>query len=524
MIISRLNLNFHYIRFGILLGLCLVVSSAAAEGSNTKPEKLSPQQLTRLLVEQGGNVYYGGLLLSAGDTLAGPVVVIDGSLDIQHGALLSGDAWIINGKLILNGSARLDGRAKLVNSADFLSRRAVISKGIRYYKCECRLNDEKYEQEGELLFIKHEDPRAIKTKLTIEPGQLTRVDYDFLHIGLKRQNPRHKKPHLRGHALLHFSLTTEKRGYLGFDVDVAIPFRGERSDILVQAYKKTVSNDFWQLSAGENAAILFLAGYDFADYYEQRGGGLGLKFRCNNYISLQTMVSYHQDVSMITRDVWTVRDGDSKKRPNPAIDRGNNLTAAVTMTYDSREDVYRPGDARLVHLRVEKGFADGPGDFSYLAFTAEAAWFNRLPFGLHWDMRGRLFSSFDRIPRQASQSLNGYGGLRGLDDIPFPIPRGDRLALFSGELRAGLPQLPVIKYLYTTWDAVMFTDIGLLAEADNKKAPLGFLDAPFDNWKKTVGLGISGQSIFPYLGIYIAQDLDRDHRDPRVIIRLNRSF
>jgi hypothetical protein len=523
MIISRLNSAAHYIRIGIIV-LGLAFSTASAENSRAKPNKLSSRELTHLLEKQGGEVYYGGLLIPAADSLAGPVVVIDGALDIQDGALLSGDAWIINGKLILNGTARLEGRAELVNSSDFLSRRAVIRDGIRYYKCECRLNDEKYEQEGKLLFVKHEDPRAIKTKLTIEPGQLTRVDYDLVHVGLKRQNTRHKKPHIRGHALLHFSLTTEKRGYLGFDVDVAIPFRGEQSDILVQAYKKTFSNDYWQLSPGENSAMLFLAGYDFADYYEQRGGALGLRYHYSNSLCLQTMVSFHQDMSMITRDLWTVFDANHKRLPNPAIDRGDNLTAEVDVTYDSREDVHHPGDARFGRLQVEKGFADGPGDFSYTTFTVETAWFNRLPYGLHWDMRGQLFSSFDRIPRQASQSLNGYGGVRGLNNSPFPVPRGDRLALLSGELRAGLPQLPVIKYLYTSWDAVLFTDIGLLAEASHKKAPLRFLDTSFDNWKKTVGLGISGQSFFPYLGIYLAQDLDRNRRNPRLIVRFNRSF
>jgi hypothetical protein len=37
-------------------------------------------------------------------------------------------------------------------------------------------------------------------------------------------------------------------------------------------------------------------------------------------------------------------------------------------------------------------------------------------------------------------------------------------------------------------------------------------------------LGISGESFMPYLGLYVAQDLDRDRFEPRVILRFERSF
>jgi hypothetical protein len=92
------------------------------------------------------------------------------------------------------------------------------------------------------------------------------------------------------------------------------------------------------------------------------------------------------------------------------------------------------------------------------------------------------------------------------------------------ELRKRLPTLPIFRWLFTSWDAVAFSDIGLLARAANPKSPFGFLDTPFNDWKKSAGIGISGESFLPYVGIYIAQDLDRARRNPRVIVRLTRSF
>jgi hypothetical protein len=140
------------------------------------------------------------------------------------------------------------------------------------------------------------------------------------------------------------------------------------------------------------------------------------------------------------------------------------------------------------------------------------------------DLRGKLFSAFGPVPGQLSRSLGGYGGVRGGRDMPFTVARGDRLALLSVEVRRRLPDMRYIGAIMSTWHLLVFMDVGLLDDADRKSSPLGFLDTGLDEWRKTVGLGISGESFLPYFGLYVAQDLDRDRFEPRFILRFNRSF
>jgi|GEM_PF-2455940 len=522
---ARLS-NVAAIAFRGALVLCGFFAAASLAVGETidKPQKLSPKKLTQLLKDSAQEVFYGGVMVPTGDTLAGPIVVIAGALDIQNGGVLAGNAWIVNGRLILNGSARVIGRVDLVNSREYLSRQAEITGGVHYYACECRLDDEQFEQHGRLIFKKHENPRAIKTKLSLSAGEASRVDFDVIQVGLIRQNPRHKKPHVRGHALLHIPLRKNSRGFLGFDIDFALPLKGKRVDLLVHGFKKTYTNDDWQIPRGENGWILHLAGNDYADYYERQGGALGLRICPHEHIRVETVVSLQRDVSLRTKSAPSLFYPHRRLRDNPPIDEGERLAATGSFTYDPREDAARPGNAWFFACWIEKGIADGPGDFSYTAFSADLRRYTHLPLGLQWDMRARIFSAFDRLPRQVTQSLNGYGGIRGLDDDPFAVHRGDRLALLSGELRAGLPELPVFRWLFSRWDLVFFSDVGLLARARNEKSPLGFVEAPFRDWKKTVGIGISGESFLPYVGVYLAQDLDRGRRNPRVIVRIMRSF
>lgn len=510
-----------------LLALLILVTSAApaaTAGTREKPEKLSHKKLTELLDTLEKQVYYGGCMIPKGDTLGGLVVVVAGALDIQDEGVLLGDAWVINGKLILNGSALIDGSVKMVNSSDYLSHDARITGDVEYYRCECRLDDETFESDGEVVFLKHEDPTAVKTKLAIKSGSPSRVDYEIVRLGLERRNDRHEEPYIRGHALLHVPIWKESGGHCGFDIDIAVPLGGEKLTLLIRGFKQTETNDAWMVSRLENGLIVLCSGDDFSDYWERRGGELGLQCRPSETLELAALLSMQEDVSLEAMSIPSLFYSKDKYRENPAIDDGDRLALAFRIMHDSREDEAWRKNAWLLGLWIEKGFSDGWGEFSYTAFDIDINRYNYLPRGMTLDLRAKLFSSFDSVPKQISRSLNGYGGIRGARDIPFEVQRGDRLVLFSVEVRKRLPDLWLIKSLFSYWDLLLFSDIGLLAEAENKTAPLDFLEAPFDEWKKTAGVGISGASFLPYIGLYMAQDLDSESFSPRVILRLERSF
>ncbi len=469
-------------------------------------------------------VYYGGLMIAAGDTLGGPVLVIKGSLDIQNGGVLSGDAWVINGDVILSGSAEITGMANIVNGSDYLSHNARVVGGIRYYCCECRLDDAVYEDSGKVVFVREEDPRAVRIRPALRPGGPTRVDYEIARVGFTRENDRHRKPYTKAYGFLNVPLWKDSGGFLGFDVAVSIPVRGDGLRLLLNGFKRTESNDIWQIGRLENGFIVTISGDDYLDYWERRGGEVGLAWKVSGYSRVTGSVSYQEDVSLSAMKIPCLLRSTGRYRENPGIDEGERLAIALSYVYDGRDEEDWRRNAWRFDLEYEKGLKAAGADFSYDAFGIDARRYQYFGGTYRVNLRGRLFSAFNRLPGQLKRTLGGYAGVRGARDIPFPVEKGDRMALFSIEARRRLPDLWGIRYIFSSWDILVFSDIGLLADAEDESSPFGFLDARWEEWIKTVGLGISGQSFLPYIGLYVAQDLGRDVFEPRVILRFEESF
>ncbi|HMA77495.1 MAG TPA: BamA/TamA family outer membrane protein [Candidatus Krumholzibacteriaceae bacterium] len=511
----------------VILGLLFQYRHLSADGSSNDKEKaveLSPEELTDIVKDHKNSVNYGPFMISRGDTLDGTLIIIDGSLDIQSGGLLDGDAWIINGRLVLTGNARVTGRIKLVNSDYFESRRAEIEGGVYYYKCACRLDSRQFEENKEILFIKKEDPHALKTKYSLKPGYPCRVDYNILRAGFERHNNKHKDPYTSWYARLLVPIWKETGGFLGFNAQIKIPFFSEKLNFVARAFKKTATNDKWQLSRLENGAIVEICGDDFADYYEKRGGEIGVIYDSGNTLTVESVLLFENDISLKARSIPSIFRGDDKFRENPAIDDGKRVSLRIDLNFDNRDESgWKYGGWKLGFL-FEKGIADGPGDFSYSAFKMITNRYNEIKGGFKFDVGFKLFSSFDEIPQQLTHSINGYGGIRGVEDYPFTVHRGDRLALLSGELRRDLPKLPFLDILFTRAELLLFSDIGILADSNNKGSPLGFLSKSFEEWRKSAGVGISGKSFLPYIGIYIAEDIESKNFTPRIIVRAQRSF
>jgi hypothetical protein len=518
-------------RSALLLMLAIVlpipspaVRADAGDGMEKEQEKVKPQELTSMVDLPSREVHYGGLMIAAGDTVAGPVVVIKGSLDIQSGGILIGDAWVVNGRLILTGTASIVGKATIVNGSEYLSHDARIENGIEYYRCECRLDDEEFEESGEVSFIKHEDPRAVRTKLAFKPGRPTRVDYEIARLGFTRENDRHRNPYTKAYAFMHVPIWKDSGGFLGFDAGVSIPLAGEGLRLEVAGFKRTESNDTWQIGRLENGFIVLNTADDYLDYWERRGGEMGLLWKLSDYTSIAGFVSYQEDVSLEAMRISSLLRSTKRYRENPVIDDGERLAVDLRFGYDGRDDEGWRRSSWRFDLWLEKGIDSGPADFSYEAFDIDMARYQYLGRSSQIDLRGKVFSTFSRVPGQLMRTLSGYAGVRGARDIPFAVEKGDRLALFTIEARTRLPDVWGMRSIFTYWDLLVFSDVGLLAEAENKESPFGFLDTPFESWVKTAGLGFCGQSFLPYVGFYIAQDLGRDKFEPRAILRFEQTF
>ena len=519
----------HVLRFLSVICAVLLVPGPSLAQTADRPGKFSPKHLTKELQGLNADIFYGGTMIASGQMLRGPIVVIDGSIDIQDGGVLEGDTWVVNGSLVITGSGRLTGRVVLVNSEMYLSHSGTVTGGATYYTCECRIDAKTYEEDGELTFVKEEDPMAIKTKFAWGIGKPTRVRYNVARVGLRHGNKLRRDPHTRWEAMIDIPLYADtQHGFLQFDVNAQCPLGSNRYKILAGGYKTLHTEDSWQVSRTENALLLFLTSNEFANYYEKRGAFLGLEWQLHPFVKVDAMGFFQQDVSMIKSRVLTLFGNKDNLPPNPPIDQGARGALRLGFVFDSREDRDYPQNAWYLGCSLEPGRlvtdAAGDADLNYTAFTIEANRYTRLPFGLQWDIGTRLSSSFTQIPTQLSQTLNGYGGIRGTDDAPFPVVRGDRMVRLSTEFRVGLPDAPVVRWFYTQWDLLVFADAGYLTEATNPTSTFGWLDTSFRNWKKSVGVGVSGESIGPYVGLYVSREIDGDRDRPRFIVRLERSF
>jgi hypothetical protein len=292
----------------------------------------------------------------------------------------------------------------------------------------------------------------------------------------------------------------------------------------------TESEDFWQVGRLENSTLLILTTNEYADWYEKRGGELKLEWRPDPYVTVAATGFYQHDISLRRTRTWTVFGDHDHLPDNPSIDDGDRRGARLSLVFDSRDDENYSGSAWRLFGNVEAGrltadSTDGP-DLDYTVFTLGAYRYNMLPWMSALDLGARLFSSFGDIPAQLTQSLGGWAGVRGTSDAPFVIRRGDRLMLLSAELRRELPLLPVLDWIYSRWDFVLFADAGFLTVAEHSSRPFHFLETTMGEWKKSVGLGVSGDAFIPYLALYVAQELDTvgDRPSPRFILRMRKSF
>ncbi len=500
---------------------CLLASPAHGFG---KPAKISPEQLTRQFAGDGFSVHYGDLSLTHDTSVTGNILVLEGSLDLGGGSRYDGDAWIINGDLIIGGQARINGNLHIVNGDVFQSRDATIKGHIRRYTCPCALDRNHFRTTDEIVFLKTERTNAYPLQLSGYPGPQNRVDYLSLHLGLKHGALDGPQNHWRGRVHLITSFRDNTRGYLGFDVELFVPLKTKRLDLHIRGFKKTTTNDDWQYTIAENSWAGTITHNDFFDYYERAGGYVGVIARPFSSWRIDGGVYIDHSTSLVTKSSPALFNNDRPLRNNPPVDEGDIAGATIGIEYDTRLFPSRLSNAWFARVEVDAGTGIGPGDFEYSTVTLDVRRYNRLLRGLNVDLRGRVFTTRDNIPRQRTQSLNGYAGVRGLHDIPFDDRRGDRLALFSAELRVGMPQIRYLEILYTRWNIVTFADIGILKLHGDRYGAWEFLESDWDEWGKSVGIGISGESFVPYLGFYVAQDLDRDNKRPRFIIRFARPF
>ena len=507
--------------------------TSARTSTETSASEISARDLTAQFQGLDARIVEGDLGVAAGDTVSGPLVILRGALEMERAAFVAGDVWVIGGSVVMSRLSRISGTVTLINSEVYAAEGARVGRLERHF-CDCQLDGVSYRSQGNLVFVQRQERSndvaagASRWGYVIAPARPTRVRFDVLQLGMKYGNDQRRDAHFRFRFTVDIPVYPDTpHGFLQGAAGAIVPLSGEELTLRVNGYKSLHTEDTWQVNRLENSLLLVITSNEFANYFEKRGGEARITWSPSRGLGFTLSGFLQQDVSMPNGDVITIF-GDKDHLPeNPPVNDGVRGAVGLDVVYDTRIDRFYPYNAWRIGFDLEFGRLDpdsaGAGNVDYTALTMVANRYTRLPLAIQWDIGARVSTAFDPIPYQRYQTLNGYGGVRGANNEPFDIVRGNRLAWLSTEFRRELPPLPGFDWVYARWDFLVFGDIGLLAEVPDDAGAFDFI-ADMSGWIKTVGFGISGESFPPYLGIYLAQQIDGDRKNPRVIVRLARSF
>lgn len=293
----------------------------------------------------------------------------------------------------------------------------------------------------------------------------------------------------------------------------------------------TATNDDWRVGLNETSLTAFMGGYDYLDYYKQKGWGAYILARSNRYFEGGVAFSDDRFNSVTKETNWALFGAGDRFRANPPVNIQNGLPvdtlniSALTFTaaFNPKRLVLAKDFTFTLSAIAE--IADpgiGDSDFKYEKYTGELISYINLEPGGMFKYRLRMSSITGEAPQFKQLYLGGVGTMRAL---PFKSMSGNQMLLSNAELQFGSP-----KYSSEGW--IDFDDIYLslfldsgwtdfdpkLTSSDNPFS--GLSRFKFSELKHNGGIGV-GTS---FIRCELAWDLNNTGRAPVFWLRLNPTF
>lgn len=366
--------------------------------------------------------------------------------------------------------------------------------------------------------------------------RFNRVDALFLGLSQERMQWYQNDdflgiPDIQMHGLLGYSFGQKDWQYtIGLEKLV-----GWNNHVMVggEYHNAASTNDEWRVGLNETTLTAFAGGYDYLDYYKQKGWGLYVLARTKRFFEGGIAFNDDRYNSLNKETNWALFGAGDRYRANPPVDLQNGApvdTATISaLTFSAS---YNPKRLLLsrnftLSLNATAEFADlGIGrssDYDYSKYTGELiSYLNFEPGGV-LKYRLRMSSITGQAPRFKQLYLGGVGTLRAL---PYKsLGAGNQMVLSNVELQFGTPMHSSGDWLdFDDFYVMMFLDSGW-TDFDpglrNSKAPLsGFDRFSFDELKHSAGLGV-GSSL---IRCEVAWDLNDVDRAPVFWLRFNPTF
>jgi hypothetical protein len=346
-----------------LVALCLAVLSAAsawcarpafAQDTVVVPPRPSRTGIAQWAVDvfnaPGTRRSFGTFTVAAGDTVPGPVAVVDGPVRIL--GTVSGDLVAINADVTLDREAVVQGDVVVLGGLLEEAPGSDVRGTLR--------------RQSEHLDVRREGDRLVlrsRPRVWVDRDDSRRRAFyqrshghAFIVLGTGGTYNRVEGLPLRLGAGVEWSsgpIDGRLRGYGVFRT--AGDFKGNRRDLGYQAegeltmgrrpaltvggraFDLVVPTQEWPLTRAEVGWASLLWHRDYRDYYLQRGFTGFVRFEPMSGFALVGELSRVEETSIAERDPWTPFRNAEAWRPNPAVDAGDFTLLSGSLEHDTRE-------------------------------------------------------------------------------------------------------------------------------------------------------------------------------------------
>lgn len=372
---------------------------------------------------------------------------------------------------------------------------------------------------------------------TLPMIHFNRVDALFLGIRIERMQWYNNNDflgirNLSPHGLIGYSFGQEEWNYeAGIE-----KFLGFNEHILIggEFYDATTTSDAWRVGLSETSLTSFFAGYDYQDYYKQKGWGAYLMARTHRLF--EGGVSYNNDRfnSLQEKTTWALFGSHGRYRVNPPIEVVNGSpvdtisisSLSFSASFNPRQVIIMPHFTFSLTANMEMsdhGFASS--DYDYRKYTAELiSYFNFEPGSI---LKYRLLagSITGDAPLFKEFQLGGPGTLRAVPYKAMPLGGlgGNKMILSTAEIQFGSTNWGHGGWIdFDDFYLSLFLDSGWVSDfsGDNAQVTDGFADFDLKKMEQNGGIGLGTN----FLRVEAAWDLNQISRSPMIWVRFNPTF
>lgn len=360
---------------------------------------------------------------------------------------------------------------------------------------------------------------------------------DALFLGIRKERMQWYEndwflgiPNVQTHGMLGYSFGQSEWHYtLGLE-----KYFGRNDHVIVggEYHSATTTDDYWRIGLSETSFTSFFAGYDYLDYYKQRGWGAYVLFRTSRMFEGGIAYSNDRLSSQQQQTDWALFGSGNRYRPNPPIEfMGGAPVDTVDMASITLSASFNP--KRLLVSRNftlslngtvelgDTGIADS--DYAFRKYLGEMITYINFEPGGILKHRLRVGTITGDAPLIKEFQLGGVGSLRAL---PYKsMTPGNQMILSNTEIQFGRTAGSNNDWIdFDNFYLSLFLDSGWAAFdndlIDTNSPFTGFSNFKFADLKHNAGIGVGSSSIRAEL----AWDLNNSSRAPVFWIRFNPTF